>query len=792
MTAMATTRPSAFAFEIPRLRLNLFLALIGLALVSPNIPLPGALPAVRLEQMLMFVMLPSLVLFHLRNREYMRLTLLDGVFAAMAAAITISIVAAPLIVSSVEWSIRDPFEVARVAEYWLMFRFGMTLVPSEESGKTILFALFAGSIAMTAFSLIQYLDGRGSFNENVTDFWAVGHNLVGVQREGRVIGTIGNANYYSFFMALPIIGGLSLILLKWRSPSRAKWAFIVFGIFASTFSAVLSQSRTGIASILFGMFCGLVLVIAWRRPSAPFRAIAIFLACVALSVAFIQVQPPLVDSFNARFNPTKVGDDASFIIRIQRFKTFFTGFFAAKPSFCEGDPLDKREITKSHQPRAGALVSTSGADVLARDAIRKQDVGTIAGGVVAYFCDKGDWPYKRPLAELLVPKYLDAMPIDPASGQPYLGIVEGSGFFIGARLENPADPDGPNYSLGTNPNIIRNASFEGTPFGSTWGAREGASIATADGQGLFGNRAANLTLPPGGDVRQFIVFDFPLNTVHTASAWIRSTSGKDEKMRLYIIGQEAGGGEHDPVDYVIPQPDGTATKCNDAAGCRGIFTAPASGQWVPISVIFRTDAKSRFTTVQFMLRAETNETGANFLIDGAAVTQGTFAPSFLRISDVDPASLRPVDLPQFSDSPIVGVGPRNNAEAGSFDNEYVLFLDRFGLLGAGPYLAMYIAAAAVSIAAWRKRSHMMDVLGLTGFAFTMTLFLFNVGAGSYYHFAIMAIYWLFIGYLASARRVPVSEEIADTARATRPEGNAAKRKTTPGTEAPQPSAARRG
>ncbi len=794
MTTAAIPSRSILSLENPQHRLFLFVLLIGAAVLSPNITMPAGIPAIRLEQLVMGLMLPSLALFHLRNRQYLRLTLLDGVFLLLAVAITTSIILAPTIVASVDWSIRDPFEVARVVEYWLMYRYGMTLVPSEYTARTILYSLLGGSILMTAFSLIQYLDGLGQFNEVVTDWWSVGHNLVGVQREGRVIGTIGNANYYSFFMALPIIGGLAIVLLKKQLPTREALAFVIVGVVASVVSAVLSQSRTGAASILFGMTAGLLLVLAFRRPAAPFKAIGLFLGSVVLAVAFIQVQPPLVDSFNSRFNPTKVGDDASFIIRIQRFKTFFTGFFAEKPAFCEGDTLDKRLVSPSHKPRDGALVSTAPPEVLARDATRKADVATITNGVLAYFCEEGSWPAGEGLEEKLVPDHMPSMPVDPQTGEDYLTSIDGSGFWVGAELEDPADPDGPNYALGTNPNIIRNPSFDGT---SAWGAREAATLESVDG-GLFSNKALKVTIPPGGDVRQFIVFDFPLGVIHTAAAWIKSDTGKDEQMQLYILGQEAGGGEHDPVNYLIKQPDGSYIQCKDlerasvvAEECRGIFTAPASGQWVPISVVFLTDPRQRFTTVQFMLRSNDTES-TTFLVDGAQMTQGDFAPSFLRVSDVDPASLRPVDLPQFSDSPYVGVGPRNNAEAGSFDNEYVLFLDRFGLLGAGPYLAMYFCAIAVAIGAWRKRARFMDVMGLTGFAFTMTLLLFNVGAGSYYHFAIMAIYWLFMGYLATSKRIPAGEAVTEPSSSSEPSpATKPSPRVTPGREAPQASAVRR-
>jgi len=730
-TAPATLDRSGLSLAQPRLRRDLFIGLIVVAVLSPNIGMPGGLPAIRLEQLMLAAMLPSLALLHIRHREFRRLTAIDGVFLVLTLAITTSIIAAPLIVSSVDWSIRDPFEVARIVEYWLMYRFGMTLVVESSTSRSIVYVLLALTIALTVFSLLQYLDGAGAFNRNVTDIWAVSHNLVGVQREGRAIGTIGNANYYSFFMALPLIAGLSLILLKRLPEQRGLVLLVLMGVFAAVFSATLAQSRTGAAAIFFGMFWGLLLVILARRPSAPLRAIGFFLACLIIAVSFMQVQKPLVDSFNARFNPSRVDEDASLIIRIQRFRTFFTGFFSTTPSICEGDRLDARIIPDAKKPRPGALGNAAAPDVQARDRQRKADVATISAGVVEYFCAEDRWPVGAPAGELLVPEYLDVLPVDPLTGAEYPAYISPGGFTIGAELEDAADPDGPYYTVSTIPSIVVNSSFESS-FGTAWVARNGAAVAHV-AEGLFGSRAAALTIPPGGDVRQFVVFDFPLNEEYTMTVWARSQSGADESLVLYVIGQQLEGSRYDPL-------------------VRQTYTVPGTGEWTPLALSFRTPERGRITTLEFMLRAAEGGSGVAVDIDGASLTQGTFPQSFVHTSDVDPATLRPQDLPQFSDSPLIGVGPRNNAEAGAFDNEYVLFMDRYGILGSIPYLGMYAAAIWAAIAAFRRRHALMDVLGLTLFAFTMTLLLFNVGAGSYYHFAIMAVYWLLVGYISAAPR----------------------------------------
>jgi hypothetical protein len=99
---------------------------------------------------------------------------------------------------------------------------------------------------------------------------------------------------------------------------------------------------------------------------------------------------------------------------------------------------------------------------------------------------------------------------------------------------------------------------------------------------------------------------------------------------------------------------------------------------------------------------------------------------------------------------VIGAGPRKDIELGTVDNEYALFLDRYGALGTLAYLALFAGALLLSARAWFKGSDVVATMGLVMVTFTALLGLFNVTAGSYYHFQIMAVYWLLAGTLAAA------------------------------------------
>src|SRR5690606_17967653 len=81
----------------------------------------------------------------------------------------------------------------------------------------------------------------------------------------------------------------------------------------------------------------------------------------------------------------------------------------------------------------------------------------------------------------------------------------------------------------------------------------------------------------------------------------------------------------------------------------------------------------------------------------------------------------------------------------------LLFLDYFGLLGTIPYVALIALMLRNGYLGWRRAiSPLAATLSLAVLTFTIALAVFNVAAGSYFHFQIMAIYWPLAGFAGAA------------------------------------------
>ena len=722
-----------FDFGQPEARLRAFVILLVAALVSPDIPLPGGLPAVRLEQIALAVFLPSLALYLWRQPRARTLYLVDLAFLVLAGALTLTLLVAPVIVDGVGRSYRDVFELARPAEYWLLFRLGLTVVPELRTWKATATVLLGAAVGLTTFSLLQYLN-PGNFNSVVTDLWATAHNLEGVERRGRVLGTTGNANYYGILSGFFLVFALAIVLL--REHLAIRYATWIAGAAASAgvLSLVMSQSRTATLAVLGAMALGLALVWLQRRGRAAYgTAIGIFVGATIASVAFVEAVPPQFGSFHERFAPAALTEDSSLTIRLSRWQSVFASFLESTPDICEGEPMESRPIAAGHDYEGGTGAPAADADARARDEQRKDDVAEIADAIVAYFCVEGVWPADGELETLLVPDHLDEMPVDPATGESYLDYVTGGGIMVGAELENPADPEGPVYTLGTIPNFVLNPSFtSGGDRPASWmtsgtGLADDAVAERVD-DGLFGDAAVEVAFPPGGALYQNVVYAFPVDTPFTASAWVRSVSGEEEEVQIYLVGQTLQNEVIDPL-------------------AEARTTVPADGSWTPVSLRFDTPAVDRLQLLRFLVRSDQE---ARVQLDGTTLTRGPFPASFHRVTNTDPAALAPDDRPGFSDSPLLGVGPRKDLQVGSVDNEYVLFMESYGAVGTLAYLAMWVAALAAVFRTWMRGTAPARVFALSLVVFIFAVGAYNVAAGSYYHFQIMAVFWLLVGVVTAA------------------------------------------
>lgn len=751
-------RRNLLDFEEPGARVNAMLLLLVAAFFSPNVPMPAPLPAIRAEQLLLAALLPSLFLFYRRHPEHRRPQFIDFAFLALAICITITLIFAPQIVELTSYNLRDPFEVARVVEYWLMFRLAFTVVASDDVVRRLMRVVVVLAIASGVFAIVQYLNVDG-FNKAITGIWSDSHNLDGVLKRGRVVGFVGNPNYFGILSGLLLTVTLAFVLLRFRMDGRWRWALIA-AVGLSTAGVTLAQSRTAAFALLGAMGLGLLFVLAVKRlQPAYLQAIGVFVVAVGLSVAFAEALPPEFGTLHQRFSLSGLADDPSVTVRVARTNSLRAGYTKASIDVCSGGNINDA-TSEGHE--AAALASTAPADVLARDETRKADVRGLSSAMLRYNCDERKWPKE---AADLVPKYIDALPSDPSTGEPYPLLLDKRGFLTGAHLENAADPEGPYYALGTFPNMIKNASFEhrndAAADWSTAGSVDGrpATTLTADPEAIYGGTALDANIGPTGSLYQLVVFDFPFDTTFTAGIWGRSNSGEDETVLLYLIAQYADGGVDDPFASIE-------------------VTFPADGSWTPVSLQFKTPPSSRIFLIQFSVRAPVGGDGSHVTLDGAQLNEGVVSASFPFVVDVDPALLKPSDLAVFADSPIVGVGPRKDVQIGAFDNEYSLFLDRYGILGTLAYLALIISASWLILRGFLLRSDgtvtraALIALALGMGTYTVAQIAFNIAAGSFYSFQLMAIYWLLIGFLArgvvearAAQRIRVHGAVAAPAAA---------------------------
>jgi hypothetical protein len=393
----------------------------------------------------------------------------------------------------------------------------------------------------------------------------------------------------------------------------------------------------------------------------------------------------------------------------------------------------------SPPPSAGSTASPSPSPTpppdlrtaAGRDAQRKADVAAIAGRIAGTYCATGAWPVS---VAAIWGGGSDAPadpPTDPRTGQPYAIDLRADGYAVSATLESPDDPTGRIYTLGSSPDIVIDPSFELSS--SSWQPASSAEL-TIVGSGLYGPAAARVSAGRAGEIHQFVMSSFAPGTEYVARAWARSASGRATSAALVLDGWYTNG------DRITPLAERSVR-------------LPGDGRWTPIPVQFSAPPGRSIWVVELMLFPQAGNGPVDF--DGVSLTKGTEAPSFGPLREVDPSDL-PSDTPAFWDSPVVGLGPLSSFDLGAFDDEYAYVLVHFGVLGLLAYLFLF-AAAFVELAFgwWRRRTGLPAALGLGLATFTVGMMAFNIAAGAFFTYQLMAIYWLLVGSLVALREEPL-------------------------------------
>lgn len=705
---------NAWSMERPAERLTAALTLLSLTLVSPYVPLPGPLPSIRLEQVvLVLVAIPMLRLI-VRHPEMRRVSLVDASFLALVIATTITILLAPIIVAGASRSFRDVFEVVRIGEYWLIFRIGLTLAPAGPAGGRIARWLAIAAIGLGTFAILQYLE-LPAFNDTVTAIWTQSHNLLGVVREGRAVGTAGNANQFGILSVLLLFVAL---VGRIAAPRRAPAWMWGTAIAAATVSLVLAQSRGAILGAGLGLVAaaGLLAIRRTARRGIVVAAPAM-VAALLVVVALVMAAPPSSGSILRRFDIAGILRDPSVVIRLGRVQSLFAGTAAGQPdttgdrTACVASLTPPATPDPGHEPGAAALPAAPTADP-----------ARVASAVAGYYCDNRRWP--SDLARDLIPAYLPALPTSPGGSLSLYSSPRGFAVGTARSVDDRAEDAG----VGSLPNLLANPSFEdgGSP-PAQWLVTPGTVATTTASGAAFSVSAADVILPTGGAVYQLVVADLPMDTDFAFGLWARSTEAGAASLQLYVVAITADGQRVDPL----------ATRT---------VTLPAGTAWQHLGLVLHTPTK-HLTSLQVMVRAP--QAPAHAVLDGASLTEGPFALPFGSLLDQPATAAGNAGGPSFWESPIIGIGPQKDDAVPVFDNEYASFLAHYGIVGLGAYLLLFGAAFLVGLRAALRVPEWGGLLGVSLAGFTIALGAFAISAGAYGQLQVMVIYWLLVGVVAA-------------------------------------------
>jgi hypothetical protein len=691
--------------------------MVVIALVSPSFAMPGGLPAVRAEQIGLLVLLPSLMRYWLSDRQARRVDRIDLAFAAIAASFVLSIVAAPIVIPSMGRSFRDAFLVLRVLEYWLLYRVGRGAVDGGWSPHVVdLFGAFA--LASGAFAFLQFAGGA-AFNNAITAFWTGSdHNLAGVVENGRAVGTLGNANLFG------VVDGW-FILAAWcaflgvRDASRGRRAFLATALWFGVLGLTLSQSRSAVLSTAGAAALAAVLLLVTMRPWARLiRATVLVATAGVFAVGLSIVMAHSAGSLSGRFDPATIVTDASVVSRnaILRFLFADRGPAAARAAVCD---TPGGSSAPGHEPSGGPAPdgSTSTAD-----AGRRTAAIAVASRIQGLYCASGVWP--------------DRLAVAPSPAAPGLEVTtSAAGYQVVARLDRPGPPDGPSLTIGSDPNLLVDPSFESPESGAWW--ITGGGTVQQVGSGLFGASAARVKLDDGHPLNQYVIYVFDGSSTYTASAWVRSADGTAHRIRLQLEAWFVDGGRTPSIgaaDVEVPA-DGTWTEI-----VARMDTPPTGSIWVTRVII-----------------VPDHET-ATIDVDGASLVHSSIPPSFAYLHDADPSEL-PGPVPSFRQSPVIGVGPMSNTSFGSFDNDYALVLLKFGVLGLAAFVGLFGMSALTGWRTWGFRPSETNLGALALVFAVLSTAVYSLAAGVFFSYQAMALLALWIGLSSRGVARPVEAEV---------------------------------
>jgi O-antigen ligase len=234
--------------KIKPIKLNynfLIVAIIGLELLTPLIPLPGKLPAFRISEILIFLLIFAWSLNSPKQankaEKKFGITKFELYFFMFCLASLVSTFWGYMFLE-IPYHYRDFMNIPRFILYWGAFRIGMQInVRHPGNIKYVKFLLYS-FILLNIFNFMQFFNFL-NFNRIIMPFYATGES---VERwAGRILGTGNHINNYAFILLSIIIFYIVCYLyFEAQKSNKISKVFLFFGALATSISFLLVKNRT--------------------------------------------------------------------------------------------------------------------------------------------------------------------------------------------------------------------------------------------------------------------------------------------------------------------------------------------------------------------------------------------------------------------------------------------------------------------------------------------------------------------------------------------------------------------
>lgn len=301
-------------------------SLLIAAILLPYIRLPGSIPNVRPEFVIVFAAWGLLLLAHFTTGLPIRLKRCPPHkwFALFGLSIFMSMSYGAVVKTNL--LTRDLFEFVKLILYFLIF----SLAASQTINQTAFKRYYRLALVILMFSalvgFLQYIDFAG-INESVSPYYAP-TQMEGLLVHGRITGTTGNPNEFGALMVLAISLAMSGALFFRESKIRLLCclALFVYGL-----ALVLTMSRTSLVASFLSMAFVLTLYLKQRGFKHKWRQMATLMVFgIVVGYIILQVMPE-----KALFRYSQLANirgASSWVARVENWQTHFA-FWKDSPWF---------------------------------------------------------------------------------------------------------------------------------------------------------------------------------------------------------------------------------------------------------------------------------------------------------------------------------------------------------------------------------------------------------------------------------------------------------------------------